>query len=277
MTRRGGDNGCDTLIVGVPRSGTSALHALTCTSLEVNPYMGEASYLRSMLMPFRQARAVFDQHTRYVFSSLEDLQKFHANLMREVLEQYRRATGMPHRLVLKDPLLTGAVGEMNYLLPEVRVVLMLRNPGDVIASRLRVQERAGRIPDPSRLIDEHNTMLGTVIDTWNSVRPQLITYPMLQERGLTEIKSAFDLYDIDTTRLWSRSVKKYPDDGQKAWTTPLFGAPLRRNNKGRYDLPHSLLERVERECLPPCLEILRLAGKRSSSYWKPAQKRFSSS
>ncbi|MFI0396779.1 sulfotransferase [Paracoccus jiaweipingae] len=257
-------------VIGVPRSGTSVLHALICTASATSPYTGEASYLRMMLGVYPRALGLFDMHTRYVFDTRDTLQHFHADIMRQVENAYWIAVGRPDILVLKDPMMTLLAPVLREIMPKTQMVLMLRHPADVIASRLLVQDRLGVPRDPQRLIAEHNDMLGVVLDQWEAVKPTVLTYPMLSAPKLSEIKKRLGIADISSEKLWKKAVKKYPEDGQSAWMTPLYGAAPVLNKKGRDSLPQDLRQEIDRACLPLCLRILDRAKVRPSAYWAAA-------
>lgn len=255
------------LLVGVPRSGTSVLHALMSTAPGSSPYAGEASYLRLVLSVLPRAEGVFEAHTRYVFPTRAALRSFHGGLIEQVIAAYAAAAHDPGCLILKDPLMTMWAGEFRALVPRAEVVLMLRHPADVIASRLRVQERLNVPPDPDRLIDEHNRMLQSVLDDWARILPAVVTYPMLAQRSLGTLRRRLRMPGIDAARLWQNASKTYPQDGQAGWVTPLYGAPLQANHRGRNALSAEMMERITAQCMPVCHAVLARAGLKPGKYW----------
>lgn len=256
------------LVVGVPRSGTSVLHALMSTAPGTSPYAGEASYLRLLLGVLPRAEGLFDAHTRYVFPTVPALRAFHAGLIEQALAAYASAAGNPACLILKDPLMTSMAGRFRALVPRAEVALILRHPADVIASRLAVQDRLGVPRDPARLIEEHNAMLQSVLDDWPRIRPAVVTYPMLAHPGARTLRRRLAMPGIDPARLWQGAAKTYPQDAQAAWATPLYGAPVQANERGREALPDELRARISDACLPLCRAILSHARLTPGRYWQ---------
>lgn len=155
------------------------------------------------------------------------------------------------------------------LIDGLRIVLILRHPAEVIASRLTVQDRKGTTRTFPRHIEEHNKMLGRVVQQWARLNPMVVTYPMIAEPGLHQLKAITGLDQMDANRVWHEGKKRYPEDGQTDWTTPLFGKPVACNTSGRKKLSVEELSMVEEQCLPICHQILQSAGLSVDDYWQP--------
>lgn len=255
------------IIVGVPRSGTSVLHALACTDPRANEYVGEASYLRLMLHPFRAGANVFEKHTQYAFPDREAFRLFHKSVIRQVLDRYWEELGKPDVLVLKDPLMIDYLPELIELIDKLEIVAILRNPADVMASWLSVRRNLDRAEDIVELSNKHNAMLYKLMQDWDKKRCRLVSYNMLAERSLARVRSVLALNQIDPDQLWKRARKTYPASGDPNFMTPLYGQPLKVNNKSRERLSESDIEYVRKHCLPVCRKMLKLGGIRGSPYW----------
>lgn len=240
------------------------LNALLCTSPQTNPLIGEASYLRLLLHPYRAALGLFDQHTRYAFETQESLLAFHRRLVAQVVDAYWRSNGEPNILILKDPLLTPHLRLVHDLIPAAEVILILRNPVDVIASRLRVQDRLGVERNADRIISEHNMMLTSVLEAWDLRPPRVVTYSQMGESGLRQIRRVTALNDINSTKIWFRSRKV--GSAETAWQTNLVGQPINAFRRP-VDLDSGLIRRIKEECLPLCLDVLGRAGIGPGPYW----------
>ncbi|MEX3954874.1 sulfotransferase [Trinickia sp. EG282A] len=126
---------------GAPRSGTTILHALICTSEKTNDFIAECSYFTAFLQPLATGLNVFDVHTRHYFSSREELIAHHGDVLRNELKRIWDRTGKPEVLALKDPMLTQFFAIAANALPEARFVLSVRDPRDTILSRIEVAQR----------------------------------------------------------------------------------------------------------------------------------------
>lgn len=258
-----------TLIVGVPRSGTSVLHALACTDVSTNPYVGEASHFRFLVQAYRNSKNLFEPHTKFYFSDKNAHKTFHQDIIASALNEYAKVLGNPSRLVLKDPLISTLLNHVADLVADLRVVLILRHPCDVIASRLVVQDKAGIPRDIDRMIAEHNDILSSMLNVWKRVSPHVVTYPMLVEDDLEEIRTALNLPGINAANLWKRDKKRFETDMQETWKTPLFGAGLKLQTETRNALEPNKRTKIHEACMPVCKKVLKKARLWSdeAGYW----------
>jgi hypothetical protein len=214
-----------------------------------------------------RAESLFDAHTRFVFPSLRAFREFHRELVLQSLTKYHDAAHRPAVLILKDPLLTQSLSAVRLALPEVEIVLVIRHPADVLASQIVVNRRLGRQLDLEELVCRHNLTLDHLRAHWDVLRPTVISYQQLRTSKLAEVWHRLRLTPGDVSKLWSSGMKKYPEDAQGAFVTPLYGKPPMPRNSGRHSLPVDVRKAINGSCLPLCREILRKAGQEVTNYW----------
>ena len=153
-------------VLGAERSGTTVLHALLCTSDEVNPYVAECTYFSHLLRAFPPVWQYFDVHAHSYFGARSEFLEYHSNLLRMVLADTWRHLGCPRVMALKDPLLTRQVGVLAMLLPGSRFVVSVR---DAAMSSRRVSsctvERVGARPTTKSFV---GSVRSTTPITWRS-------------------------------------------------------------------------------------------------------------
>lgn len=133
--------------VGAPRSGTTLLNSLLCEGKESYPMLPECTVVSQLVQHFESIRKRSDQ-SRFdaYFGSEEALTRIYRNCIEAIISN--AISRLPdHRkyLVLKDPELTLLLDCLPDLFgSKIKVVYIIRDPRDVIASMLVVHSKAGR-------------------------------------------------------------------------------------------------------------------------------------
>jgi hypothetical protein len=133
-----------------------------------HPFLPESNAVSQLLRGYRSAvRMSGDRIERY-FGSAEDVQLFYretidrllCNILRgrmgvtERLRKHLRLELKPRKyLILKDPLMLDVAMEALALFKHAHLIVMVRNPLDVLASRKSVWQRQGKIYDINQLIE----------------------------------------------------------------------------------------------------------------------------
>ena len=128
-------------VVGAPRSGTTILHSLLCTAKNSNAYISECSLFTGICRAFFQAANVhaWKDHTKFYFR--DEVNRFSAyasSTIKKMLFHIWIEMGCPSMLILKDPLLSSLAPFVMSLVPEAIFVVSVRNPLDVVSSRVNV-------------------------------------------------------------------------------------------------------------------------------------------
>lgn len=259
-------------ICGAPRTGTTLLLSLICTSMSTNPLSAECDYFTTFVQPFIKARDRFDLHTECYFSSMDAFQNYHSRIMKSVLDDMWASLSNPSHLVLKDPGMTRYANIILSLVPECKMLVCVRHPRDVIASRVAIEMRRCVIEDV-KLIDpnfiasicqEYNAVYEYVVALEGEARQKvkIAQYESLVDGKEIESLSAFlALNDINPDKLWSRSVKMGKRKTHNEWMSPLYGQKMTSTSVGNYKnvLSDSDVQLIDEMCAVVYDKLLFLA------------------
>lgn len=129
------------LVCGGQRSGTTLLQSLLCQAQGVQPMVREAKYLRHLVAAYAHARRRFTAETEDYFADVAELATVHRAALAPVLGHLERRFAPAAALVLKSPELARFARELPEVVPQARVLVMVRDPRDVVASLLEVGRR----------------------------------------------------------------------------------------------------------------------------------------
>ncbi|MFH0933900.1 MAG: sulfotransferase [Pseudomonadota bacterium] len=262
-------------VCGAPRTGTTLLLSLICTSRSANPFSAECDYLTAFVHPYIIGRNRYDLHTNCYFASLEDFERYHADIMRGVLTDMWKFMDSPAKLVLKDPGLTRYANIVLKLLPESRMIITIRDPRDVIASRVSIEMRRLGSVDPGDIgiefIDaicrEYNAVHEYVLslDAEDLKRVKMVRYEQLVEyAGLSDLADFIGVGDIDVDLLWKRSVTMGERKSHGEWVSPLYGKKMSSSSVGRHHevLDDAAARHVDAACRTTYERLLAIGGWR---------------
>lgn len=260
-------------VCGAPRTGTTLLLSLISTSHAANPFSAECDYFTSFVHPYIVGRNRFDLHTNCYFETQDDFERYHANIMRGVLNDMWQFLDRPSKLVLKDPGMTRYANIILKLLPESRMIISIRDPKDVIASRIAIEMRRLATTDASAIstdfIDticrEYNAVYEYVLSLENEMvkRVKLVRYEQLVEgMHLKELSDFIGVNDIDVDHLWQRSIKMGERKSHSEWMSPLYGKKMSNESVGRHStvLGHKEIDRVDKACGTTYSKLLATGG-----------------
>ncbi|CAN7434208.1 sulfotransferase [Paraburkholderia hospita] len=249
---------------GAPRSGTTILHALICSSEKTNDYIGECSYFTAFLQPLATGLNVFDAHTRHYFDSREELIAHHGEALdRELLRIWHRL-GQPEVLALKDPMLTQFFAIAAQALPRARFVLSARDPRGTISSRIEVaQKQSGGSPVPEASIAEfcaeYVRLYRSVLDNRHYFGDRLciVNYQDLVEGRANQVLEKFGCGRVALDHVWTRDANPsaYTVD---EWATELHGTLPSTTSIERFKT--RLQPGAEEQILNACGDVARELG-----------------
>lgn len=130
----------DIFIAGAPRSGTTILQKILCSSRYTNPLMGEAQHFLNLVQAYDSAVHLFDTKTKFYFTK-EELFQYHKKIAEEYIDRIRSNLEQDNRLVLKCPGYSKYFPHLANFLPRAQFVLIVRDTLDIVASQIEVGER----------------------------------------------------------------------------------------------------------------------------------------
>ncbi len=129
------------IVGGAMRSGTTVIHRALCTASNSNPYISESWFLHDLFNLFHWNMQRFEVRHQDQFGEPKEL----ARLIRLNLDYYVQMVstryGNPEVIILKHPELTHHFRTIKQLAPEIKFLVIVRDPRDVIASIKNVNAR----------------------------------------------------------------------------------------------------------------------------------------
>lgn len=230
------------------------VQALLCSDERAHAPQPESQLLTRLTEVFRWGSINFDPFARPYFGDEAKLDDFFSRVCREFLAEARKSLSRGGLLVLKHPALFKFLSEFRELLPEVQIVITVRDPRDQIASELEVAKRADR--KHQRTAFEY----AKALQSWFENEPDL--------SGTTVVRYEDLVSDFDDTkrRLESRLNLKLTFDPAKSWPDlsdidqmrhfpawgPKYGQPVDQSGAGRHrrDLSADQISEIEAVCHP---------------------------
>ncbi|MCJ2039865.1 sulfotransferase [Methylobacterium sp. J-059] len=228
---------------GAPRTGTTILHALICTSPNTNDYVAECSYITNMLMPYFLALEGWEIHTKHFFESREELFHYHAAIISNSVDRIHERLERPARLTLKDPIMTRFFHHVAQMLPQARFVVIFRDPRDAILSRLNVTRRLQNGTEPSKAdiesaCYEYNISYNGIIAHPHILNKRMlvVNYNDINKDKWLPALEGFGLFGIDPGKLWSGNQTQITEYKSDAWSTELYGMAPSSLSINRYEV-----------------------------------------
>lgn len=245
-------------VVGAQRTGTTVLHALICTDDATNDFIAESNYYTELLTPFLSGWAQFDSKTKEFFADRQRYIDYHGHLMRAVLHDIWVQLGQPKKLVLKDPILSLHMHILAQLVPETKFVISIRDPRDVVASRVVVHLKAKpnvQVGDHDivRFCNDFNSsyMALTKMPGTFAGRALLVPYEGLARTGDLSAVEKFVGVTCRKDKVWQSELTDI-STSKSEWQTEQYGKPLNADSIGNYSktLTGPQVELVLHHCGP---------------------------
>ncbi len=224
--------------------------AVLCSDPRAHAPQPEAQILTRIVEAYDWSAKNFGNFGQPFFSDELSLRDFFAESCENFIKAARDKLSPSGLLVLKHPALLRVLDSFQRLMPAARVITMLRDPRDQIASELEVAKRSGKsqtVPFlAARLMSFFENTTGiddTVVVRYEDLVRDFRSVVARLERELG-VKITFD-----PTRRW-------PDmsglESFKAWpaSTPKYGCPIDPKGVGRYkrDLDGGEIRIIETIC-----------------------------
>lgn len=250
---------------GPPRSGTTILHAMICSSDKSNGFINECSYFTAFMHPLQIGLNTFEAHTRHYFDSREALIRNHAGILESELGKIWVRTGKPEILALKDPMLTPLFPLLGETLSYAKFVVSVRDPRATISSRIEVTERehpgvAVTDQQVEAFCREYVHMYGMIANARAMLgeRLCLVDYRDVAGGRALDQLTAFGLGTLDSERIWAEPISNPREYAGDVWATDLHGRQPSLDSVERFRQHLSLA--VEQRIMDMCGPIARELG-----------------
>ena len=196
-------------IGGAPCSGTTLVQEMLCSGPQTNPRLGEAKYLKALIQAFQVGQSHFPGGTEHFFASESAFIQFHQNILTSLFQAETEKHPQADWLVVKDNDFSGYLNEVMQLLPHSRILILVRDPRDVIAAQLHKGQymqakeldpryyRAEALPQLLQAYRRHyRPLLQTLKQTGYTQQFRVIKYEHLVtdiQAGLTYLSEWLDL------------------------------------------------------------------------------------
>ena len=229
-------------IGGSPRSGTTLLNSLICSSKQVNKHMQECSYFAWSIQPLKLALSTFKKSQGHYFANAEELLSFHGDILKQILIATWEQEGEPQNLCLKNPNMVKDFALLAQVLPSARFVVIVRDPLDILASRYEAERRgSAEFALNTEFIDGEianiNEIHNSVLEYFSACSKDkilVIEYEKLVNGLCIEsLKDFLGLTDIDQDGVWSRAKENMHSENSQ-WVTSLYGGPIKDSSVGKH-------------------------------------------
>ena len=219
------------------RSGTTVLQALVCTSPRTNDYLNECSYFMYLMDAYTRGVKMFDWHNRFYFRDKAHMMEVHGAILRGEVQRTWEWLNRPQILALRSPPMTGDFPELAQMIPETKFVVSVRDPRDVVASRVDVLRKEKGEVNVERAVrmqcENYSSQYKHLLEGNLGDRLCVIRYEDMVAGNLASLH-AFGLTDIDPARLWESKIHDMRKVKGGAYLTPLYGSQLSDSSVGRY-------------------------------------------
>ncbi|MBM3512819.1 MAG: sulfotransferase [Alphaproteobacteria bacterium] len=227
------------LVSGAPRSGTTLLQALLCTSARAHRMTPEHKYLAGIVSAFSASLQRFESHTRFYFESRSTFLELNRRMIENLVIDAWHRVGEPEVLVLKEPALCPSIPDLLELLPRAEATVVYRDPRGIVASRIevfrrqrpeapidnaRVEAWARQVVDAYRPVFEQIERLQTRVHVvrYESLATGSAVAPLEAKLGMT----------FDQSRLWADA--DVPFNEERDWVTALMRGPISSSSVDRH-------------------------------------------
>ena len=237
------------LVGGAARSGTTLLYGVLCSGRQTNPVLFETHLFSHLLTAYSHARYRFEHvDNGQFFSDADTLRGFFSRPLVEFFELVRARYGSPPHLVLKSTVFTPYAAHALDLVADCRVIVSVRDPRDIVASKLEVEASQGKAAlghhteaDVGRVAavvmrDYQKCLRALPHDRLHFVRYEdLVSVPHEVVSRLSAW-TGIDLSGFDPSHAWANSLRDFEADRARgsAYVTDRFGKGISDQRVGRY-------------------------------------------
>lgn len=217
---------------GAPRSGTTVLHQLLCTSDDTNAYHPEISFVVPLVNSFITGRNNWANHTNTFFGQPEHFRLHIAHHIEVSMQHISLVLGHPKVLTVKSPQLTPRFPAVRELLGErAKFMTTIRHPYTVVRSLQKVSERSNKEFTPAEARRSAKLYMSNYahLDAprLKGVEFVLRYEDILNTDVLQDMRAFTGLSDIDPDRMGnSKSANFSEAEKSNPWFSPKYHSKI---------------------------------------------------
>lgn len=187
------------LIAGPPRSGTTWLHRELSKAEGVSDFLPECTLLTQQLALYSRTLGSCDpQRFAAYFGTPEALVSVYREQVSRMLDLTAslNVTSDTRTLILKDPELSHVLSSLDDVMPAHQLVVLMRDPRDVIASIKRVGQRKGEVWDirkSTELIYGYYHVINLYRQKVGKKKARIVRYEDLVKDKLNDLRDSLKL------------------------------------------------------------------------------------
>lgn len=234
------------ILGGAPRSGTTVTHALICTSRFTNNYVAECMFMRPLFQSLIIGMDNEPGHIKHFFPNHEEFLRFSKGIIAQAFDVVWENLGKPDILALKDPRMTPMFPKLAPRFPEIKFIVVVRHPIDILRSRREVFHKMH--PNQHFDIPQAVHVLKEWVSCSNFQGRENILFLKYEDLGdpqfLQKIMSFTGLDDLNPDKLWEGVAASSASNNP--WHSPLYGQKIEistRNSDVQFS--DEILQRVK--------------------------------
>lgn len=246
---------------GAPRSGTTVLHQLLCTSEKTNAYHPEISFVLPIIEAYTRGLSNWDNHTKTFFAVPEHFRMHIANHVEGSMQHISRVFKNPQVLTVKNPNMTPFFPTIRELLRErAKFVCSIRHPYTIVRSQQKVEENFGRpfTTESAKLTAQQIMQNYAHLDdpTLKGQEFVLKYEDILDPSVLDDLRAFTGMADIDPDKVGGSKKAAFTEaEKSNPWFSPKYHAKIDTSNrlspldkkyrKAVYEICAPLMERFD--------------------------------
>ena len=129
------------LVGGAMRSGTTGIHRALCTSENSNPYISESWFLYDLFTLYKWNLTRYDVRNKDQFGDVNNFKTLIYNNIRNYFSIVSAKYNDPQVLFFKHPEITQHFSELSDEFSQMKFIVIVRDPRDVISSMMEVAKK----------------------------------------------------------------------------------------------------------------------------------------
>lgn len=255
-------------VIGSARSGGYLVYGILCSDPASNPVLTENHFVADAASAYSESRRRLRHEQGHFFTDVPETREFYSHWITAFLEKIRSRHAPATHLIIKSTRLSAHCPDLHEIFPDVKFIMSVRDPRDIVASMIEVGERqqsmSGRNQYP-RDVDELASRVIRLYAPCLKCRDpgfieniRYVKYENLVADPSSIISkigawTGLDLSGFDPSTTWPRTARDFSADKEGSpFITEPYGEAITTQFVGRFSdtLTTEETATVERICAP---------------------------